>query len=356
LRDHQRMHLKLITNSVIELATQLVRSLNDKLNFKTIAVMTAVVLFSKFSYSKTSIPKIDLNIMPIKLTTASFFEPQAEILKKINSEDSDAKDTQRIISLHDKRSYKSCAEDAIQNLKAEETSSTFFVFKFIFGVKCLVEIKSNLSSQDKLLSDWSEFYFVLHTKDIINPLHGPEADLYLNYILKLSELLYLNSESLKLNSDQLQIVEMNLKQTEEIKIKSQIFSGYINKNDQLSAKEFMIKSDPKLRDIPSLEMLFEHFKDEVYSSRIQTVKKSKADSIELKRLYQKNKYSDFLNLLSAADLILEDQVSAASRQAGWFYIRGSEQFRKDVYAKFDDLSINYNLNTSLEVCNQNLNP
>lgn len=290
------------------------------------------VLFVFFQFQNVSA------IQPV----ASFFETQLAVLKNINANDKDAKDTLKIIDLHDKRSYKSCTETGVNDLAKENHQNVFFVFKFIFSVKCLEEIESNLKSNTKLLKQWADLYFSIKEKNILNTLHGAEADLYLSYILKLSEILYLNMDDLNLTLDQTQIVESDLKTTTNSKIKSQIFSSYINRNDQLSAKEFMIQSDPKLRDIPSLEMLYEHFKDEVYNSRRNEIKKAKTDSAELKKLYQKNKSTEFLNLLSSTELVFEDNLSAASRQLGWLYIRGSDKFKDDVVSKFDLVDINHN--------------
>lgn len=285
-----------------------------------------------------SIAQAGLDTQPV----ASFFEPQASILKKINDDDVDAKNTLKIVNLHDKRSYKLCSETAVNDLSSDSAESVFYVFKFIFGVKCLVEIKTIIPKEKKLLKLWSDLYFNILDKNILKFLHGSEADLYLNYILKLSEVIYTNQDIIDLNIDQIKIVEVNLKNTDDSKIKSKIFSSYLNRNDQLSAKEFMLQSDPKMEDIPTLEVLLEHFKDDIYSSRIQELKKSKVDSKELKALYSRNKYSDFLKLLVESNLILEDSIGAASRQAGWLYVRGSDQFKNDLTDKIDQINVNYN--------------
>ncbi len=320
------------------MSQKIILKLNLAAKFAIRNVLFVSLIFGLPISSLKASTKADLDTQPV----ASFFEPQAETLKKINSEDSDAEATLKIVNLHDKRSYKSCSETAVKDLASEAEDAVFYVFKFIFGVKCLVEIKSLISKEKSLLKLWSDLYFVMLNKDILKYVHGSEGDLYLNYILKLSEIIYSNQENLDLTIEQIKIVENNLKNTEDSKIKTKIFAGYLNRNDQLSAKEFMVQSDPKLQDIPSLEMLAEHFKDEVYNSRIQELKKSKVDSKELKNLYNRNKYSEFLKLLVESDLIYEDSVGAASRQAGWLYVRGSDQFKNELASKVDQIDVNFN--------------
>jgi hypothetical protein len=270
---------------------------------------------------------------------AKFFEEKLSEIKNINKDDLSVKNVSDTIKLFSQRSYQPCVEKSENGINKYGQDSVFFVFEFSFGVKCLSEVYEHNKASNKTLKQWSSIYKSIDFQNITKNFHGAENDLFADHVLKLSEILFLDMKNLSFSSEQIATMADQLQKSKNKKVKKELFLYFLNKNDQKSAKEFLTRSDPDLLEISTLESLQEYFKDEVYEARINEIKKSKTESQELKKLYQKNKYSDFLDLIKKSNLVLDSEVSLASRQLGWLYVRGKDDFKEKVVQSFETLNI-----------------
>lgn len=271
-----------------------------------------------------------------------FFKSKIAEIKAINQGDESASKTFETITLHTKKKYQECADRAAGYINKFNAESVFFTFEFIYGVKCIAELYDDKKLHKRYIKEWSDLYFKFDKLENTKFFHGAEMNLYVDYVLKLSEILFQNLEDLNLSADQVSKLASNLERSKSLKIKKELFTYYINKNDQTAAKNFLSFTDPELTDLSTLELLNEHFKDDIYADRIQQVKKSKSESQELKNLYNRNRNADFLAKCAQSHLVLEKEIDLASRQLGWLFVRGKPDFRNKVIASFDSFNINPN--------------
>jgi hypothetical protein len=275
-------------------------------------------------------------------STEDFFKSKIAEIKSLNKDDPSANKAFETIELYNKKNYQSCADKAAKYINEFNSESVFFNFEFIYGVKCVDELFESKKLNEKTIKDWSQLYFKFDKLENTKYFHGAEMSLYVDYVLKLSEVLFLKSSDLNLTAEQMKQLAENLERSKNLNVKKELVSYFINKNDQASARNYLSHSDPELLDLATLELLNDHFKDDVYSNRIQQIKKSKGESQDLKRLYNSKKYSDFLDKIAQAQLVTDKEVDLASRQLGWLYVRGNQDFRDKTIANFSSLQINPN--------------
>lgn len=271
---------------------------------------------------------------------AEFFAIKLKEIKKINEGDESASDASQTVRHFEHRDYAVCAQRAVDEIEKTGPDGVFFGFEYVYGVKCLTELPDKHKDRKKLVQRWSNHYFSNQDIPFNKSFHGSEKTIYLDHFLKLSELIFEEQDALDLKSEQIDILARNLERSKNSKIKKQLFLHFINKNDLQSAKDFIAKSDPELLDLATLEVVHEHFKDDVYADRIGVIKASKSEAKELKNLYQKNQYNAFLEKIMKSHLVIEDEINAASRELGWLFVRGKQDFRDLVIKNFENANIN----------------
>ncbi len=273
-------------------------------------------------------------------STDDFFKTKIAEIKSLNKADEGASKSYETANLFSKKNYKVCAEKAVKDMNEMTPTSAFFTFEFIYGVKCVDELFEANKLPKATIQEWSKFYFKFDNLENTKYFHGAEMSLHVDFVLKLSEVLFLRLNDLDLSAAQILKLASNLERSKSLKIKKELFLYFINKNDQISARNFLAHTDPELMDLDTLQILSEYYKDEVYSSRIQQIKKSKEESQELKRLYNKKKYFDFLEQSAKSHLMTEKELDLVARQLGWLYVRGKQDFRDKVIESFDALNFN----------------
>lgn len=297
-------------------------------------------LVSNFAFATVDKETESVSTATLVEKPAEFFEESLSQIKKINEGDESAINANETIKLYVKNDFNACANKAVSDIKKYETSSIFFNFEFAFGVKCFVELDKKKKATTKQVKDWTQLYFEIENSGDVKAFHGAEMNIFLDHVLNLSEVLFSHRDSLNLKAEEINLLANNLLRSKNSKIKKDLFLYFVNKNDETSAKNFLAVSDPELTELSTLEILYDYYKDDVYATRIAEIKKSKTESQELKRLYQKNKYFDFLAKNKSVNLVEKDQIEQASRQLGWLYVRGKQDFKDKVIEEFNSLNIN----------------
>lgn len=312
-------------------------------NFNRFSIVCGLSGFGIFLSNPVfaSVNKIESTVSESKIEKpAEFFDGSLAEIKKLNQGDESAVNANETIKLYNKNDFKSCANKAAADIKKYETSSVFFNFEFAFGVKCIVELHKKKQLTAAQAQEWAKLYLNLENSGDIKAFHGAEMNVFLDHVLSLSEVLFQRKDDLSLDAKSMNLLATNLQRSKNSQIKKDIFLFFINKNDETAAKDFLAYSDPDLTELSTLEILNDHYKDEVYASRIADIKKSKSEAQELKRLYQRNQYHDFLSKNKVTILATESEKETASRQMGWLYVRGKQDFKDKVVQEFDSLNIN----------------
>lgn len=274
--------------------------------------------------------------------SSELLEKQLVSFKKINEGDQDAISTEKVLRLFEIKSYKPCISETLGLINGEKAEYSFLSFQFVYGVRCLIKLSKQKTFQPSDLEEWVEVYYSPILKNNQKDFHGSELDLFSKYYMRLGEIIYLNYEDLDLNLGQMLTLEKNIEGTRQRKVISKLFMGYLNRNNQVAAKELLELTDPKLQETKVLDLLYEHFQDDIYLSRKNQIISSKAISNELKVLYSRHKFESFIELLGRSHLITKKAVSQASRELGWLYVRGKSDFQKEVSSKLKTFKINYN--------------
>ncbi len=270
----------------------------------------------------------------------SFLDQKIAEIKLINTSDPDLELTYKTISYYKKNQYLECSEQATKNLNLENSKNVFNSFDYMYGVKCFVKLDEKNKLKTEHVKSWLKIYFDYNADEITKNFHGPEMALYLDYRLKLSEVLFEKFETLDLNAIQIDQLVSTLKRSKKNEIKSKLFLFLLNKNEQEEAKSYLLESDPKLLNLSTLKVLSEYFKDDIFSGRIADIESSKKESRDLKNLYNRKKNKEFLSKIAQVELVKKKELNLASRQLGWLFVRGCKEFKDAVVKDFDSYHIN----------------